>query len=115
MIVGAPRAQSTLETQQNINETGAIYRCTFESSTCVPYNYDELGNIEVQDSGDQLTRERKDYQWLGAVMDGSSSEDDRFIVGSKWTLSNLPNIDVQHHQKNTFSGLCSKAYTRFVE
>lgn len=88
--MGAPRAQSTLEAQQNINETGAVYRCTFQTSTCQPYHYDELGNIEAQDSGDQLTRERKDYQWLGAVMDGSSSEDDRFIVCFGWCdINNL--------------------------
>lgn len=87
VLVGAPRAQSTLETQQNINETGAIYRCTFEPAACLPYNYDELGNIEAEDTGDQFTRERKDHQWLGAVMDGSSSDDDRFIVSLKLAAS----------------------------
>ncbi|KAG4071617.1 hypothetical protein HA402_011771 [Bradysia odoriphaga] len=99
VLVGAPRAQSTLETQQNINETGAIYRCTFEPSACSPYHYDELGNIEAQDTGDQFTRERKDHQWLGAVMDGSSSDDDRFIVCAPRLIRDLSNDNLLH-------GLC---------
>ncbi|KAJ6640899.1 Integrin alpha-PS3 [Pseudolycoriella hygida] len=99
VLVGAPRAQSTLETQQNINETGAIYRCTFAPTICSLYNYDELGNIETQDTGGQLTREKKDHQWLGMVMDGSSSDDDRFVVCAPRVIRDLSNDNLLH-------GLC---------
>lgn len=47
ILVGAPRAQSTLETQQNINETGAIYKCTFDKSptgNCSPFIFDKMGS-----------------------------------------------------------------------
>lgn len=65
IFIGAPRAQSTIEKQKGINETGAIYKCVFERksigiSICSPFNFDNVGNVG---------HAKKDHQWLGAAMD----------------------------------------------
>lgn len=80
-MVGAPRAQSSLEMQRKINESGAIYKCSFESSRCEPFVIDKLGNINNENNFDYLLKsEYKDYQWLGASMDGNSMDDEKFVV-----------------------------------
>lgn len=71
ILVGAPKAQSTVELQKNINSTGAVYKCSFDSGQCSDYNFDSNGNI-----GGAL----KDFQMLGASMDGLESEADKFVV-----------------------------------
>lgn len=87
VLIGAPRAQSTLEMQRNINETGAVYKCNFDKSVngkCSPFTFDKLDNYN--EGNDELTfnNEKKDYQWLGASMDGSSSDSDKFVVSTYW-------------------------------
>lgn len=80
-MVGAPRAQSSLEMQRKINETGAIYKCSFQSSSCEPYVFDSLGNINNENNdGYTFKSEKKDHQWLGASMDGNSMDGERFVV-----------------------------------
>lgn len=79
-MVGAPRAQSSLEMQRNINETGAIYKCSFQSSDCKPFVFDSLGNINNENSIYTYNSEKKDNQWLGASMDGNSLDGERFVV-----------------------------------
>lgn len=79
-MVGAPRAQSSLEMQRKINETGAIYKCSFQSSTCEPYVFDNLGNINNERDDYTFNSEKKDHQWLGASMDGNSFDSERFVV-----------------------------------
>lgn len=84
VLVGAPRAQSTLEMQQKINETGAIYKCNLERTsnrTCVPFVFDSHGNNHEENKDFTFNREKKDFQWLGASMDGSASDTDKFVVG----------------------------------
>lgn len=81
VLVGAPRAQSTIEVQRKINETGAIYKCTFDkSATCVPFIFDPWGNVNGDSNQFTYNNEKKDYQWLGASMDGSDSDTDKFVV-----------------------------------
>lgn len=80
IIVGAPRAQSSLESQRHINETGAIYKCSLQSGECAPYVFDANGNVHVERSDYTYDSERKDLQWLGVSMDGGSKETDRFVV-----------------------------------
>ena len=80
IIIGAPRAQSDILQQRAINETGALYKCTIEPINCNPYILDELGNIVDESRGDTYNNENKDYQWLGGAIDGSSSENERFVV-----------------------------------
>lgn len=92
VLIGAPRAQSTLEIQRRINETGAIYKCTFDQAndgSCAPFVFDQWGN--VHDKMDQFTynNEKKDYQWLGAAMDGNSNDNDKLVVS----------IVFVHHEK----------------
>lgn len=79
-MVGAPRAQSSLEMQRKINETGAIYKCSFQSSSCEPYVFDSLGNINNEYDAYTYNSEKKDHQWLGASMDGNSLDGERFVV-----------------------------------
>lgn len=83
IIIGAPRSQSTLEVQRKINETGAIYKCNLDNNPngqCIPFVFDPWGN--VHENYDQYTynNEKKDFQWLGAAMDGSANDNDKFVV-----------------------------------
>ncbi|XP_017061946.1 integrin alpha-PS3 isoform X2 [Drosophila ficusphila] len=80
IIVGAPRAQSTLESQRSINETGAIYRCSLTSGACSPYVLDPRGNVDAPFSEYTWDSERKDHQWLGGSMDGGTRDTDKLLV-----------------------------------
>ncbi|XP_016977688.2 integrin alpha-PS3-like [Drosophila rhopaloa] len=80
IIVGAPRAQSTLDSQKTINETGAIYRCSLSSGSCSPYVLDPLGDVNAPDKGLTWDSDRKDFQWLGGSMDGGTGDKDKLIV-----------------------------------
>ncbi|KAH8277662.1 hypothetical protein KR018_003291, partial [Drosophila ironensis] len=80
IIVGAPRAQSTLETQKNINETGAIYRCSLASGSCSPYVLDPEGNKKAYQSEYTWDSTNKDHQWLGMSMDGGPRDTDKLLV-----------------------------------
>lgn len=79
-MVGAPRAQSTLESQRKINETGAVFKCQLSDSVCVPYHFDTNGNTKVENTDLAYNSEKKDYQMLGASMDGLETESSRFVV-----------------------------------
>ncbi|XP_017013569.2 integrin alpha-PS3 isoform X2 [Drosophila takahashii] len=80
IIVGAPRAQSTLESQRSINETGAIYRCSLTDSVCRPYVLDPRGNVDAPFNEYTYDSERKDFQWLGGSMDGGTKDSDKLLV-----------------------------------
>ncbi|XP_073849058.1 integrin alpha-PS3-like isoform X2 [Musca autumnalis] len=81
LIIGAPRAQSTLESQRKINETGAVYRCTFNGTPqCTPYVFEHRGNLNVEDTEYSYDSEKRDFQWMGAAMDGGTSDTDKLIV-----------------------------------
>ncbi|CAO1409349.1 unnamed protein product [Diamesa serratosioi] len=81
VIIGAPRSQSVLKLQKNINETGTIYKCDLNGSNinkeCYPYTFDFLGNMETID---KEFDSNKEYQMLGGSMDGIGSESSTFIV-----------------------------------
>lgn len=85
VIVGAPRAQSSLDLQQNINETGAIYKCSIATSVCEPYVFEALGNIaEKKDFQESNYKgEQRNNQWLGAAMDGGGHNSDSFVVSAE--------------------------------
>ncbi|CAO1393776.1 unnamed protein product [Diamesa hyperborea] len=82
VMVGAPRSQSVLNSQRNINETGTIYKCDLMGSNvnkqCYPYTFDDKGNRNVQNT--DFNEENKEYQMLGGSMDGLSSESNKFVV-----------------------------------
>ncbi|KAH8348438.1 hypothetical protein KR084_007423 [Drosophila pseudotakahashii] len=80
IIVGAPRAQSTLESQRSINETGAIYRCSLTDGVCSPYVLDPIGNVDAPFSEYTYDSQRKDFQWLGGSMDGGTKDSDKLLV-----------------------------------
>lgn len=82
ILIGAPRAQSTLATQRKVNETGAVFKCTLdaESPICHPYHFDVNGNTRIENTESDYNSEKKDFQMLGAAMDGHESEFDRFVV-----------------------------------
>ncbi|XP_017027542.1 integrin alpha-PS3-like isoform X1 [Drosophila kikkawai] len=80
IIVGAPRAQSTLVSQRNISEPGAIYRCSLLNGECHPYVLDETGNLDVPYNGVTLDSVRHDFQWLGGSMDGGTRDTDKLLV-----------------------------------
>ena len=101
IMVGAPRAQSTLETQRLVNETGAIYKCIFETQSCYPYNFDNNGNVHVENQELAYNSEMKDYQMLGASMDGLGDENSRFVVCAPKLIANL---ESSHHY--LLHGIC---------
>ncbi|KAM8711525.1 hypothetical protein ACLKA7_000636 [Drosophila subpalustris] len=80
VIVGAPQAQSTLAAQSNVNETGAIYKCSLLNGTCSPYVFDSHGNRNVANTEYTWDSERRDYQWLGGSMDGGTQDTDKLLV-----------------------------------
>ncbi|KAH8244024.1 hypothetical protein KR032_012257, partial [Drosophila birchii] len=77
IIVGAPRAQSTLEPQKNITETGAIYKCSLEKGDCMPYFIDDQEYV-VSKANDYYVG--KDFQWLGGSMDSGTLDTDMLVV-----------------------------------
>ncbi|KAH8275324.1 hypothetical protein KR026_005117 [Drosophila bipectinata] len=80
IFVGAPRAQSTLESQKNVNETGAIYRCSLINGSCSPYVLDSRGDVKAPQNEYTIDSERKDHQWLGMSMDGGPRDTDKLLV-----------------------------------
>ncbi|EDW01487.1 integrin alpha-PS3 [Drosophila grimshawi] len=80
IIVGAPRAQSTLEAQRKINETGAIYKCLLPNGNCSPYIFEGRGNIHIERSEYTWDSERRDFQWMGGSMDGGTRDTDKLLV-----------------------------------
>ncbi|XP_055691465.1 integrin alpha-PS3 [Lutzomyia longipalpis] len=78
ILVGAPRAVARLESQRNVREPGAIYKCNIESSSCNLYAFDRQGNVVVED--DPIHSETKHEQWLGGAMDGAGSDEGKFVA-----------------------------------
>lgn len=101
MIVGAPRAQSSLEAQRKINESGAIYKCSLSdsASTCAPFVFDPWGNLNGGTNQYTYDSERKDAQWLGAAMDGGDSDNEKTVVCAPRLY-----IDITNHYLMT--GIC---------
>uniref|UniRef100_A0A182SV92 Integrin alpha second immunoglobulin-like domain-containing protein n=1 Tax=Anopheles maculatus TaxID=74869 RepID=A0A182SV92_9DIPT len=99
-MVGAPRAQSDLEYQRNINETGAVYKCGFENPlSCVPFRLDRQGNSNYEDyyaSDPEIRSELKEHQQLGATVDGLGSTDAWFIACAPQLKGNLGFIYLLH-------------------
>ncbi|XP_055844968.1 integrin alpha-PS3 [Episyrphus balteatus] len=89
VIIAAPRAQSTLESQRKINETGAIYKCTIATGTCTPFIFDDKGNINAEQNEFTYDSTKKDHQWLGASMDGGTRDTDKLVVCAPRLIANL--------------------------
>ncbi|XP_061397206.1 integrin alpha-PS3-like [Musca vetustissima] len=97
IIVGAPRAQSTLEAQRGINETGAIYRCTLTgTSQCNTYVFEDRGNVNVPANEYSYDSEKKDHQWLGASIDGGPKDTDKLIVCAPRFITPVTNDYLMH-------------------
>ena len=62
IIVGAPRANSTLPEQVRINEPGVIYKCTIQNGQCNPFNFDNSGNKPIDDNDYTIKSQYKDSQ-----------------------------------------------------
>lgn len=94
VLIGAPRAQSTLEQQRKVQETGAIFKCNFdnEPQPCHPYHFDLNGNTHVENDI-AYNSEKKDFQLLGFAMDGNENEDDRFVACAPKLKADLEDSD----------------------
>lgn len=122
VLVGAPRAQSTLDSQKNINETGAIYKCSFDkliSGSCAPFVFDATGNGDEANNQYTYNNDKKDHQWLGASMDGGASDNDKFVVSGlrdKFQLisSVLALISIRKLRLYQNNSLCNSKTRRFV-
>lgn len=81
IMISAPRAQTTLEMQRKLNETGAIYKCSFgDNTTCSPFVFDKLGDVQADRSESMYVSKKKEYQMLGMSMDGKGAPSDKFVV-----------------------------------
>ncbi|XP_055608647.1 integrin alpha-PS3-like [Uranotaenia lowii] len=97
VIVGAPQAQSNLASQRRINETGAIYKCFFDRGQCEPFYFDKMGNTNNENEPFAYSSEKKDFQFLGASMDGlGSSEKLPFVVCAPKIVSELVDYYLLH-------------------
>lgn len=98
VIIGAPRAQSSLEAQRKINESGAIYKCSLSesTSTCSPFIFDPWGNLNGGSSQYTYDAERKDSQWLGAAMDGGDSDNEKLVVCAPRSYIDITNHYLMH-------------------
>lgn len=102
IMIGAPRAQSTLESQRKVDESGAVFKCNFvDDQPCHPYNFDTIGNTRIENTDLAYNSEKKDFQFLGAAMDGHESEFDRFVVCAP-TLK----ADVSESDHYLLHGIC---------
>ncbi|XP_044249047.1 integrin alpha-PS3 [Drosophila takahashii] len=91
IFVGAPRAQSTLEPQKDIDEPGAIFGCSLENGTCVPYVLDNEGNTDPKKEWLTLKLKDKYHQWLGGSMDGGTKDTDKLLVCAPRCYNPIPN------------------------
>uniref|UniRef100_A0A1L8EBN8 Putative vitronectin receptor alpha subunit n=1 Tax=Haematobia irritans TaxID=7368 RepID=A0A1L8EBN8_HAEIR len=97
IIVGAPRAQSTLEAQRKINETGAIYRCSVSGTVkCNTYVFEDRGNLDLPSSDYSYDSEKRDFQWLGGAIDGGPQDSDKLIVCAPRFITPLTNEYLMH-------------------
>jgi hypothetical protein len=86
VLVGAPKANSTLPLQKNLIEPGLIYKCSFNEICKV---------LEIDIKGDQqgnpfrnIPPERKDFRLLGYSIDGHENENDNFVACAPRELTN---------------------------
>lgn len=93
IIIGAPRAQSTIAQQRKVDEPGAIYKCNFDDEQpCHPYHFDLHGNTHVENTDLAYNSEKKDGQMLGMAMDGHGSENDRFVVCAPKLMADIEEL-----------------------
>lgn len=82
-----------------MNETGAVYKCTLngpEANACSPFVFDQWGNMAGDDNQYVYTNEKKDEQWLGSTMDGSATDDSKFVVCAPRLMSSVTNHYLMH-------------------
>lgn len=81
IMIGAPRAESGLDAQRKIKEPGVIFKCRLSDTlACNPFDFDRDGDKRFEQLITTHDSEDRTYQFLGAAMDGSESENDRFVV-----------------------------------
>ncbi|XP_055380009.1 integrin alpha-PS3-like [Condylostylus longicornis] len=104
IFIGAPRAQSSTESQRNINETGLIYKCTLESGSsghCVVYLIDKKGNEHSEDNEHTIDSKKKDFQWLGGSLDGGPKSSEPLIACA-------PRMKAETRNDYLMHGICYK-------
>lgn len=102
ILIGAPRAQSTLDQQRKVEETGAVFKCNFhDDQPCHPYHFDLSGNTRIENTESDYNSEKKDYQMLGAAMDGHDDEMNRFVVCAPKLKA-----DVEENDHYLLHGIC---------
>ncbi|ALC48915.1 if [Drosophila busckii] len=64
LIVGAPKFD-TSSIQDNVQEAGAVFKCSMDDNGCVMVRFDSKGNNR---NTQKEVVDRKSYQWLGATV-----------------------------------------------
>lgn len=52
------------------------------TESCAPFIFDSAGNNEEANNQYTYNNEMKDYQWLGASIDGGAGDGDKTVVSS---------------------------------
>ncbi|XP_041675657.1 integrin alpha-PS4-like [Drosophila eugracilis] len=106
IIVGAPRANSTLEKQHDIIEPGVIFSCSLKNGTCQQYEIDSEGNdLKTSPDESSLGSKVKHYQWMGGSMDGGVRDNDSLLVCAPRFYS-LKSMSKDEFKKNSMIGVC---------
>lgn len=92
-MIGAPRFHSTFSDQTYVKESGGIFKCNFNGE-CQQYPFDESPKNE-----NIISTYKKDYQWLGAVMDGD-------IHGDQFVVCAPRHVTFQHNGEEALHGSC---------
>ena len=118
IMVGAPRDQSELKSQAEINEPGAIHKCVWSPKVkCHTYKLDVKGDEKYDKKydtileSDEIVQSQpftvKSLQMLGSSMDGKFSENSSFIacasnyISYRWIPKNSSFVD-----ETNFNGAC---------
>jgi hypothetical protein len=83
VLVGAPRSNSLLDDQKELNEPGVVFKCDLETRLCHDFNFDAEGNEGFRKNTSNGTlhfKQKKESQMLGSVMSGGPSESDPLVV-----------------------------------
>lgn len=102
VVIGAPKAQSHLEKQRAVNQTGAIYKCSLVTGKCENFKVDTYGNTNIEQYSDEYKSDKKDNQLLGwsVAAVGHDSATARMIACAPKIKTNL------HNQHYMLHGTC---------
>nr|CAD7588151.1 unnamed protein product [Timema genevievae] len=102
LVVGAPRANSTLQNHQNIFQPGVTYQCDLsQDNKCSQIVLDPTGNGKKLAANGFSYKHKKDNAWIGGAIDVVEGRENSPLVvcGPRWKN----NINIDYYLMN---GIC---------